>query len=61
MFKGKNDFVEFMMAFEESFGDFGFPEAFVFEVWGFINDAKQHRLQTPEQPSNTFVEFDEAF
>ncbi|XP_072173048.1 PDZ domain-containing protein GIPC1-like [Diadema setosum] len=62
MFKGKNDFVEFMTAFEENFSDFGFPEEFVFEVWGFINDAKEKRLKTDGANSNTVVaEFDEQF
>ncbi|XP_054764300.1 PDZ domain-containing protein GIPC1-like [Lytechinus pictus] len=58
MFKGKTDFVEFMTAFNENFDLFGFPEAFVFEVWGFIKDAKDKRLK---DPSSNLVEFDEAF
>lgn len=58
MFKGKTDFVEFMTAFNEHFDLFGFPEAFVFEVWGFIKDAKDKRLT---DPASNLVEFDEAF
>ncbi|XP_036613484.1 PDZ domain-containing protein GIPC2 [Trichosurus vulpecula] len=36
---------EFAVALDEGLGDFAFPDEFVFDVWGAIDDAKQGRLQ----------------
>ncbi|XP_032726075.1 PDZ domain-containing protein GIPC2 isoform X2 [Lontra canadensis] len=37
--KGNPD--EFAEAFDETLGDFAFPDEFVFDVWGVIGDAKR--------------------
>nr|XP_033771910.1 PDZ domain-containing protein GIPC2 isoform X2 [Geotrypetes seraphini] len=35
---------ELAVAFDETLGDFGFPDEFVFDVWGAIGDVKQGRF-----------------
>ncbi|XP_043940482.1 PDZ domain-containing protein GIPC1 [Protopterus annectens] len=41
--KDKKNPDEFAQALDESLGDFGFPDEFVFDVWGAIGDAKVGR------------------
>ncbi|XP_062961114.1 PDZ domain-containing protein GIPC2 [Cynocephalus volans] len=44
MFEAGKDKVnpdEFAVALDETFGDFAFPDEFVFDVWGAIGDAKR--------------------
>lgn len=40
--KGNPD--EFAVALDSILGDFGFPDEFVFDVWGAIGDAKREGL-----------------
>jgi hypothetical protein len=42
--KNKTNPSEFTAAVEASFGEFQFPDDFVFDIWGMIDDAKNGRL-----------------
>ena len=42
--KNKTNPSEFTMAVEANFGEFQFPDDFVFDIWGMIDDAKNGRL-----------------
>lgn len=35
---------DFAMAVDEEFGDFQFPDDFIFDIWGAVSDGKSGRL-----------------
>ncbi len=35
---------DYASAVEEQLGDFGFPDDFIFDLWGAIGDAKAGRI-----------------
>lgn len=35
---------EFTQSLESQLGDFGFPESFIFDVWGIVGDAKRDKI-----------------
>ena len=35
---------DFAMAIDEEFGDFEFPDDFIFDIWGAVTDVKSGRL-----------------
>lgn len=39
--KDKGNLDEFVVVFDEVFGDFAFLDEFVFDVWGVIGDVKR--------------------
>ncbi|XP_055470357.1 PDZ domain-containing protein GIPC2 isoform X1 [Psammomys obesus] len=41
--KDKRNPDEFAVALDETLGDFAFPDEFMFDVWGAVNDVKQSR------------------
>lgn len=42
--KNKTNPSEFTAAVEANFGEFEFPDDFVFDIWGMIDDSKNGRL-----------------
>lgn len=49
--------VEFKAALDESeLQEFGFTDAFAFDLWGAVTDAKQGRLKAQEKKAQEFEE-----
>jgi hypothetical protein len=42
--KNKTNPSAFTAAVETNFGEFQFPDDFIFDIWGMIDDAKNGRL-----------------
>lgn len=42
--KDKENPSEYATVIEEQLGDFGFPDDFIFDIWGAIGDAKAGRI-----------------
>jgi hypothetical protein len=42
--KNKGNPSDFAVSLDESFAEFQFPDDFIFDMWGVINDAKNGRV-----------------
>ena len=42
--KNKDNPSDFAMHVDQRFGEFEFPDEFIFDIWGALNDAKNGRL-----------------